>query len=81
MLVAAVEGVVGDLSGRVLPFDEAAARCYAACAVRARSAGEGFPTPDGYIAAIAVARGFAVATRDGSAFRAAGVAVVDPWGE
>jgi toxin FitB len=80
MLAAAVDGVVGDFAGRILPFDEAAARCYADCAVRARAAGRGFPTPDGYIAAIAVARGFAVATRDGSAFRAAGVGVVDPWG-
>jgi predicted nucleic acid-binding protein len=80
MLTAAVDGLVGDFAGRILPFDEAAARCYAACAVRARAAGRGFPTPDGYIAAIAVARGFVVASRDGSAFRAAGVGVVDPWG-
>lgn len=79
MLAEAVEGVVGDFAGRILPFDEAAARCYADCAVRARVAGRGFPTPDGYIAAIAVARGFAVASRDGSPFRAAGVRVVDPW--
>ena len=32
-----------------------------------------------YIAAIAAARGFAVATRDTSAFVAAGVEVIDPW--
>lgn len=34
---------------------------------------------DGYIAAIAAARGFVVATRDVAPFRAAGLAVVDPW--
>lgn len=79
-LTVAVEGAVALFAGRILPFDEAAARCYADCAVRARVAGRGFPTPDGYIAAIAMARGFVVATRDGSAFRAAGVRVVDPWG-
>ncbi|MBL8671994.1 MAG: hypothetical protein JNK11_15145, partial [Alphaproteobacteria bacterium] len=54
-------------------------RRYADCAVKARAAGKGFPTPDGYIAAIAAARGFAVASRDASAFAAAGVAVIDPW--
>ena len=64
---------------RVLPFDIAAARRYADLAVKARAAGKGFPTPDGYIAAIAASRGFTVATRDTSAFDAAGVAVINPW--
>lgn len=35
--------------------------------------------PDGYIAAIAAAHGFAVAARDRSAFEAAGIEVMDPW--
>ena len=52
---------------------------YGPLVVRARAAGKGFPTPDGYVAAIAAARGFAVASRDGSAFVAAGVVVIDPW--
>lgn len=39
----------------------------------------GFPTPDGYIAAIAAAHAFAVASRDPSAFVAAGLTVIDPW--
>jgi len=64
--------------GRVLPFDAAAARSYADLAVKARAAGKGFPTPDGYIAAIAAAHGYAVASRDRSAFAAAGIAVIDP---
>ncbi|WP_425414078.1 hypothetical protein [Pleomorphomonas oryzae] len=33
----------------------------------------------GYIAAIATAHGFSVATRDASAFKAAGVPIIDPW--
>lgn len=45
----------------------------------AHNAGKGFPTPDGYIAAIAATHGFAVASRDTSAFKAAGVPVIDPW--
>lgn len=78
-LAAALEGVLALFAGRVLAFDEAAALRYGELAVRARAAGKGFPTPDGYIAAIAAARGFMVASRDGSAFAAAGVAVIDPW--
>jgi predicted nucleic acid-binding protein len=48
-------------------------------AVRARAAGTHFPTPDGYIAAIAASHDFAVASRDTSAFTAAGLTVIDPW--
>lgn len=54
-------------------------RRYADLAVAARNVGKGFPTPDGYIAAIATAHGFTVATRDASAFKAAGVLIIDPW--
>ena len=78
-LATTLDGVLGLFDGRILPFDTDAARRYADLAVAARDAGRGFPTPDGYIAAIAVSRGFAVATRDASAFDAAGVAVIDPW--
>ena len=78
-LVAACEGVLGLFEGRILPFDTNAARGYGDLAVKARAAGKGFPTPDGYIAAIAASRDFAVASRDPSAFRAAGLAVIDPW--
>jgi predicted nucleic acid-binding protein len=77
-LAAALDGLLDLFEGRILPFDTTAARHYAEVAVAARHAGQGFPTPDGYIAAIAVAHGFAVATRDDSAFKAAGVAVIDP---
>jgi hypothetical protein len=65
--------------GRILPFDTEAARCYATLAAKARAAGKGFPTPDGYIAAIAAAHEFAVATRDTGPFAAAGLSVVNPW--
>ncbi|WP_421699829.1 type II toxin-antitoxin system VapC family toxin [Ancylobacter sp.] len=75
----ALDGVMELFADRVLPFDIAAARRYADLAVKARAAGKGFPTPDGYIAAIAASRGFAVATRDTSAFHAAGVVVINPW--
>lgn len=72
-------GVLELFGDRVLPFDIGAARHYAELAVTARAAGKGFPTADGYIAAIAASRGFIVATRDSSPFEAAGLTVVNPW--
>ena len=78
-LTEALEGVMELFADRILPFDTGAARHYAELAVKARAAGKGFPTPDGYIAAIAASRGFVVATRDTSAFDAAGLEVIDPW--
>jgi toxin FitB len=78
-LAAALDGVLEVFTDRILPFDIGAARRYADLAVKARAAGKGFPTPDGYIAAIAASREFAVASRDTSAFIAAGLTVIDPW--
>ena len=78
-LASTLDGLLELFGPRVLPFDAEATRCYAQLATQARAAGKGFPTPDGYIAAIAVAHGFAVATRDTSPFEAAGVAVINPW--
>jgi predicted nucleic acid-binding protein len=78
-LAETLDGVLELFGDRVLPFDVEAARHYAGLAVKARAAGRGFPTPDGYIAAIAASKGFIIATRDISPFEAAGLAVVNPW--
>ena len=78
-LAAALDDVLDLFVDRILSFDTSAARRYAELAVKARSAGKGFPTPDGYIAAIAAAHGFTVASRDASACNAAGLTVIDPW--
>lgn len=79
MLVQAIDGLMGLFKDRVLPFDVSAARRYAELAITARLAGRGFPTPDGYIAAIAASRGFIVASRDKAPYEAASVAVINPW--
>jgi predicted nucleic acid-binding protein len=79
LLTQALDAVTALFKDRMLPFDSDAARYYAALAVKARAAGRGFPTPDGYIAAIAVARGYIVASRDTAPYAAAGVAVINPW--
>lgn len=80
-LAETLDGLLKLFGERVLAFDVQAAWHYADLAVRARAAGKGFPTPDGYIAAIATAHGFIVATRDTSPFEAAGLSVINPWEE
>lgn len=66
-------------AGRVLPFDLACTQAYAGLIAKARGAGISISAADGYIAAIALANGFTVATRDTNPFEAAGVTVIDPW--
>jgi len=66
-------------AGRVLPFDLSCTLAYAALMAEARAAGRAIAAADGYIAAIAMANGFVVATRDTGPFEAAGAAVIDPW--
>jgi len=75
----ALDGLLELFGNRVLAFDTDSARHYAELAVAARAAGKGFPTPDGYIAAIAAAHRFTVVTRDVAPFEAAGLKVIDPW--
>lgn len=78
-LTHTLDGLLALFDGRVLAFDTDAARHYAEVAVTARAAGKSLPTPGGYIAAVAKARGFAVATRDVAPFQAAGLQVINPW--
>jgi len=68
-------------SGRVRPFDMDCTTAYAELMAKAKSAGLAIAAADGYIAAIAAANRFSVATRDVSPFQAAGVNVIDPWEE
>ena len=79
-LAQTLDGLLELFGDRVLAFDTDAARHYAELAVTARATGKGFPTPDGYIAAIAAAHGFTIATRDASPFQAVGLKVINPWG-
>ena len=68
-------------SGRVLPFDAAAARVYADIACHRRAAGRPISQFDCQIAAIARSRGMSVATRDVDGFRGCGIDVNDPWSD
>jgi predicted nucleic acid-binding protein len=78
-MTLALDGLLELFGNRVLAFDTDSARSYAELAVAARAAGKGFPTPDGYIAAIAAAHRFTVVTRDVAPFEAVGLKVIDPW--
>ncbi len=63
----------------VLPFDSEAARAYARIVAEARQAGVAIGVADGQIAATAAANNLVIASRDTAPFRAAGLAVIDPW--
>ncbi len=66
-------------TNRVLSFDMACTKAYAELLAKSRAAGLAVETADAFIAAVAIANGFAVATRDTSPFEAAGIEVIDPW--
>ncbi|MAS67090.1 MAG: VapC toxin family PIN domain ribonuclease [Pseudomonadales bacterium] len=68
-------------TGRVLPFDLPCTQTYAELIAKAQKAGLAIAAAEGFIAATAVANGLAVATRDTGPFEAAGVEVINPWGE
>ncbi len=65
--------------GRVLSFDEPASLAYGELRARTRTEGRAMGDRDALIAAVALAHGFCVATRDTAPFLAAGVTVIDPF--
>lgn len=77
---ALTDEVMPLFEGRVLAFDARAAHAYARVQAGARAAGNPIGFADAAIAAIAVAHGFALATRNGRDFKGTGVELIDPWG-
>ena len=71
--------VSGDLGGRVLEFDDAAATAAAEIAARHRSDGRPVDMRDVQIAGIVAARRGTLATRNRRHFADTGVELVDPW--
>lgn len=71
--------VLPMFAGRVLSFDLACTNACAELLARVRKAGNAIETADACIAAVAIANGFSIATRDTSPFVAAGLAVINPW--
>ena len=66
-------------AGRILSFDERAACSFAKVFATARFAGNSIGFADAAIAAIGIAHGFLVATRNGRDFHGTGVGLIDPW--
>ncbi len=81
-LAAVIEDMLGeDFTGRILPFDSAAAVAFAEIAATRRQAGRPIAQADAQIAAIARSRGAALATRNVPDFEGCGIDVVNPWTE
>jgi len=81
-LAAVIEDMLGeDFTGRILPFDSAAAVAFAEIAANRRQAGRPIAQADAQIAAIARSRGAALATRNVPDFEGCGIELVNPWTE
>ena len=81
-LAAVVEDMLGeDFTGRILPFDSAAAGVFAEIAANRRLSGRPITQADAQIAAIARSRGAALATRNLPDFQGCGIEVINPWTE
>ena len=79
LAAAADRAFNGMFADRVLPFDRSAARAYARITAARRRAGRPISQADCQIAAIAVARGGTVVTRNVRDFEAIDITVVNPW--
>jgi predicted nucleic acid-binding protein len=81
-LLAAVEKMFAEeFEGRILPFDEDAARAFAGIVAARDRAGRPISQFDAMIAAIARSHRAAVATRNTADFQDCGVDVINPWTE
>jgi len=78
-LLTAIEAVIASAGPRVLPYDESAARHYARLRRAREAAGRSVGVEDTMIAAICLAGGHSVATRNTRDFDVAGLQVVNPW--
>jgi predicted nucleic acid-binding protein len=67
------------VANRIFGFDTRAADIFAELAVARDRTARPFRGFDGLIAAIAVSRGVAVATRDTRGFEGCGLEIVNPW--
>jgi predicted nucleic acid-binding protein len=79
-LAVAVNRILAEeFDGRILPFDEDAARAYSKIVVARKAAGRPISQLDAMIAGIAQSRHASVATRNTADFEGCSVRVVNPW--
>jgi len=79
LLQEAEETFAKNFSGRILTFDERAARVFGSIAAARRLQGRPIGIADGEIAAIARSHHASLATRDTQDFEGCGVKLVNPW--
>lgn len=71
-----------EFAGRCLPFEEGCAASYASVVAGLRAGGRGVTVEDALIAAIAIAHGCSLATRNTKDFDAiGGLSLCNPWQE
>lgn len=81
-LLAAIESLFADeFQGRILPFDEDAARVFPKIVAGREAMGRPVSQFDAMIASIARSRRATVATRNTNDFEQCGVGIVNPWTE
>jgi toxin FitB len=81
-LSAAIERMFDEeFEGRILPFDENAAREYATIAAGPATKGRPISQFDAQIAAIARSHRAVLATRNVTDFEGCGIDIVNPWAE
>ncbi len=68
-----------DFAGRIVPFDLASASVYATLAAQREREGLSVDLADAQIAAICLAHGASLATRNLKHFIGLGVALINPW--
>jgi len=78
-LAAQIERAMELFKDRMLEFNVKAAEQLAQIGARCKEIGKPATAPDAYIAAIAAANGFSVATRNVDHFKHTGVRVINPW--
>lgn len=72
-------GLSALFAGRILSFDESAAREFASIVASRRTRGRPISEFDAAIAGIARSHHAAIATRDTGGFEGCGIAVINPW--
>ncbi len=81
-LLAAIDKILAEeFDGRILHFDEDAARAFSKIVATREAAGRPIAQFDAMIAAIAQCHRAAVATRNTADFDGCGIQVIDPWTE
>lgn len=79
-LRTAAMSMLGEFPGRCLPFDAAAASRYAGIVAARATTGRPISVQDAEIAAIALASGFVLATRNDADFTGIpGLTTINPW--